>query len=1535
MSEREISYYSDYVTEEFFNFIKKELKAFDGVEGLSHHGPSGGLENQESLKFVVTLYEKVKPRLKQVLDQRKIDRSFIDERMKTYHLANKEQGIDFLSKDYQTVLGDVDSTDRIVIGPKRKNYCGKSTDNKVAPIPEFLDSFHVTLFGPPDDPKLSINAMNAYHRKLKEEPAIVEEILKTNTNLPMWGADDEDSKTPMREDLINASINLTGCFNGDIKFEDKRRGKSYELVQDKLAQPIKRFPGLALPCTFMYYHDNPLPLHLYDFALHLFHHWHNPKALCFYVPKLENEEEAAYIKHMIETAEHMIKDIHSEYEIGTVRVIIVLENPRAVFRVNEMMDELYPYFVGASLGWHDYLGSTARLFKEDGNYRIPVKADPDIVIKYIKASHELLANVVGERGGIKIGGMYGILPLTNDLFSDSFQITIRGFFRDVLTQLKRNLSGYWVAHPDFIRIGIAIVEAWKIYKAGDETKLQGIINGLLNEKYSKEIWEFVEAKDIESLDLNDEMYARSLIVADIKESNFIANNHPDEVRYNVFQMLQYLTDWLSGNGCVALPTQINGIPARVMDDLATAERSRWEVWHEIYHGRFSVEDFIQIAHEEMNFIRRDLSDEKKIVQIKYTPENAKWYDVALKLMIQLMTNKEPVEFATELLLPFTIESIRKEEKPWVKLHAIDPNKYFLEDYVNQYNYYFEMCGSHSFAKSQVANIVIDEECIKSSIMNFNKKDILLSASFHGDIGQNLASLDEMAKAEQAKMANASTEDIDKIVSMTSEYQKKFGMKYLVSAKGKAPVEILSDLEPRLKNTEEQELENAKKALLEITLKRVSTHPLNNLKKKLSEIFNKFSVQGCQVAISTGLGLFQTISFGKRDESYPVTHETQFEIASLSKTFASVYAHELLKKYEISLESSVNELLLEYGSEFQLKGEWAKDLKVHHLMSHNALNMHYVNGVPSTDDMPEIDQFLNGNEKYDYKKIEIINKPGEKFKYSGAGFILLEYLLSFIEEGEALFNFSNRPHHDNYAKAYNDENQSIGSEYKMFPAFAAGMWNTAEGVNQFLEDLAFAYNNLEGKNRISHDTAVQMTHGFDKGCLEFMNAFMGRGIFTIEAGDNEFLLHQGANDGYRAIFLYCYKGPDKYKGLTILCIGELNGVLNNAMMAQEILKVLKVNGIDYNKYKSEFDPTNLSQEEIVNIGYKELVLNAFERTLPEKIIRQNPKRDELADFNLLKDAKIIACSNQRFARAENLLSLFEPEFDPALFGKQGKIMDSWESARHNPEEYDSLKLSLKEKAQINYLKICTKYHFGNQVEWIEIIGDGNIILEKTLLAGHAKRLVKLKETIHAKEIEIRVYPDGGLSRVGLYSDIPEVFKPQFELNKEAHNIVYEEAVPVSVKPLGTNAELYKEEGNKENLSSSANGAHIISATDEHYAPASLILSPYRPLNMFDGLESKRSRVDGHKEEVVIKLSKAAIVRRMVLDFTFFVNNNPKFCSLSIKDGDNWIEVVDRFHTKPYAGNKCEILFKNNIKSEFVKLNFFPDGGVNRVFIYENE
>lgn len=1542
---RTIPYYSDFISDALLESLLKEAKSFPGVDNLLQVGESGGLENKESLKFLCELYEALEGELNLVLTRRMKDRKFIDERTKASVTFNQEWKRDFLSDDYRTVFGLEDGEGRIVIGPKKPTYHSKG-GNPIAPIPDYLQGNHVTLFGPPDNAKLSINAMNAYHRKLKDEPAIVEELLKTHTSLPKWGADDEDSKTPLREDLISAGVNLTGCLDGNLEFTETN-GKKYELVNEKRSLPIKRFPGLALPSFFLFYKNQPLPLHMYDFALHLFKNWHNPKATVFYVPKLENEEEARYIRIMLETAEKMIHKLHPEYKIGTIRLMIVLENPRAVFRAHEIMDELYPYFVGASLGWHDFLASAARLFKEDANYRIPVKADPDIVIKYIKASHDLLADVVGSRGGIKVGGMYGILPITNDLKSDSFQVTIKGYIRDVVTQFKRDLTGFWVAHPDFVRLGLALVEAWNFHKKGDSEKLNSLVTSLLDKKYHQEILDFIHGPDLVGLDKNNPLYPRSLIVADIKESTYIANNHPDEIRYNVFQSLQYITDWLSGNGCVALPTLIGGVPARVMDDLATAERSRWEVWHEIRHGRFSVEEFLQIAHEELTFIRKDKSNEKKIVQVKWDERTEKWYPVAFNLMVKLMTDVEPVEFATQLFLPFTIQSVRNSTDPWKKALELDSAKFAIQDHIKRFNYYFEMCGNLHFAKELMKNTAVDLKQVEALIKNFDKKGIIEAASFHGDIGESKKTLDKMASSEQAKVFNEDEKIKTELRELGAQYLSKFGVKFLISAKDKSGSEILSKLKERINNSEVQELANAREALWEITFKRMSAHPLNHVMESLQAALKKHQINGAQVAIINNHEI-QQVTLGT------ATSTTWFEMASLSKTVGSAFAIEYFAKKNIPLTTSVDELLAKTKSDFRLNNP---KVLLTHLMSHSALNMHYVNGVPANKKMPPIRDFLTGNAEYEYKPIQVINPPGEVFQYSGGGFLVLEHLIEALEN-KSIFELT-RPFLDqlgmdqfsfeqqtlpqvNYAHGFTDKGEEVEGSRKMFPAFAAGSMGNAESMAKFLLHLEEAYHELKGSQGISHDTAIQMLFGTDKGCMRFMGCRMGLGIFIAEAGLNKFAIHQGANDGFRCIFLHCFAGPDRGKGIVALCNADLNGVLFNAEVAQILLKEFKVAGIDTSKFQENFTTGNIPQEEIVNIGYKNLVFNAFEKTRPEPITDKGPK-DPLASYNILTHGRVLEVSNELFARAENLFSDHLPKFDPELFGAQGKIMDSWETVRHNLSGVDYQVIELKKPSSLRYILLSTKYHTGNYSPAVKLEGLAGSnwveILPKTNLAGHSEMRIDLeKETQRFTQVKVSMYPDGGFTRLGLYQDLPEDEKKTFRPITMATSVAYTEKVPQTNKPLfikysPAQAEISKnwstiKKGDEFNNASTALGAKIVKATDEHYSPALLVISPFGPINMFDGLESARSRKPGHYEEVIVELAKKLPAKKVEMDFTYFVNNNPLEIEIDGYSNGEWQSLVSRTNVKAYAGKQVAFDIKNSSAWEQIRVRTYPCGGMNR-------
>lgn len=490
-------------------------------------------------------------------------------------------------------------------GPLNAGYRSGEGRARVAPLPKHLQGPHVTLFGPADGVKMCGYAMNAGQRRLPREPAEVAELLANSPLVPMWGADDEDSRTPLRAGILASLRNILQCMDGTLP-------SPQPLVDAPLRSvPIKRVPGLGMPCHWMRVDGHLVPLHLLDLCLHVFYAWPlGERALSFYIPKLENELEARYLAHLLRATEELLPAAHVR---GSIRVLVILENPRAVFRLNEMMDELYPYFAGASLGWHDYVAAAARLFRNDPTYRMPAKADAQIVVRHIRESHRLLAQVVSARGGVAIGGMYGVLPVaTGAVDTPTMQACLHGLVRDVVLQLRRGLEGFWLAHPDFVRIGMALVVA---HQQGLPA-LRKLVRALvLDQGVADALCRLadpaVAVDEDRGLDPQDPLYPRALLAAELGGAGAtIRNNHPDEVRYNSVQAMQYITDWLIGNGCVALPTTLQHpadvhakLPVRVMDDLATTERSRWEVSLELQHGRLDPITAVCIAREELLGLR--------------------------------------------------------------------------------------------------------------------------------------------------------------------------------------------------------------------------------------------------------------------------------------------------------------------------------------------------------------------------------------------------------------------------------------------------------------------------------------------------------------------------------------------------------------------------------------------------------------------------------------------------------------------------------------------------------------------------------------------------------------------------------------------------------------------------------------------------------------------------------------------------------------------------------------------------------------------
>ena len=675
---RDIPAYADFLPDPLLAALAELAQPVASVPGLSVapglRDAFPHIETDAALAVVAEVYRRVRPGLRRVLEARVTARAFCDAETAALRGANVGRAVS--DPEYQSVVGRRDASGRVVVGP---------TGDPPPPmqrvsIPPFLQGEQVTLFGPPDSPKMSIHAMNALHRRRPDEPALVGELVTRSGQVPRWGADDEDSQTPIMQSFLAATDNLMGCYDRTLTFHDAAKGKHYRLAEHGLSRPIKRIPGLALPDGSHLLDGQPLPLHLFDFVLHVWHNRARPEALVFYVPKLEDEGEAAYLRQLIEATDAVVRQHDPEANPATVQVMVVFENPRAIFRIREMAAALGPHFLGGSLGWHDFLASAARLFKHDPNYRIPVKADPDIVINHIKESHLILAHALEPVGALKLGGMYGVL--FEDGNPKSFQVSMVGYIRDVVVQMKRSLDGFWVAHPDFVRIGVALVQAWRQHEADpDDPALRALVTALVPDPVEQEpLLTFVFGEDVPGLDRSDPRYARAVLAATLPTSPVIANDHPDEVRYNIFQALQYLADWLLGNGCVALPAALTNargekVFVRIMDDLATTERSRWELWHEVSHGRVSAEMFERILAEEVDFLQNDRTDGARRVQVKWQGDAARWYPIAVKLLRQMVRTDQPPEFVPEVLLPFTFPVIRDADDPWAAARRLCPGRF--------------------------------------------------------------------------------------------------------------------------------------------------------------------------------------------------------------------------------------------------------------------------------------------------------------------------------------------------------------------------------------------------------------------------------------------------------------------------------------------------------------------------------------------------------------------------------------------------------------------------------------------------------------------------------------------------------------------------------------------------------------------------------------------------------------------------------------------------------------------------------------------
>ncbi len=412
-----------------------------------------------------------------------------------------------------------------------------------------------------------------------------------NSGARVYMADFEDSNAPTWRNNLEGQINLRDAIRGTISFTSPE-GKRYALAP-RTATLMVRPRGWHLDEKHVTVDGHPISGALFDFGLFFFH---NAKQLIakgtgpyFYLPKLESHLEARLWNDVFNLAQDELG-----IPRGTIRATVLIETILAAFEMDEILFELKDHSAGLNCGRWDYIFSFIKKFRRRTGYVLPDRVRVTMDRHFLKSYVEHLIRTCHRRRAHAMGGMAAQIPIKNDAAAN--EAALEKVRQDKLREVRAGHDGTWVAHPGLVPVAMQVFDA-------------GIQGGGPNQLDVAREDVRVTASDL-------------LAVPDgeITEGG---------LRTNVDVGIQYLESWLRGSGCVPI--------YNLMEDAATAEISRSQVWQWVRHGahlsdgRAVTQDLVEsIITEEME--RKNLTGGK--------------FELAASLFHQLMTGSDFPEFLT-------------------------------------------------------------------------------------------------------------------------------------------------------------------------------------------------------------------------------------------------------------------------------------------------------------------------------------------------------------------------------------------------------------------------------------------------------------------------------------------------------------------------------------------------------------------------------------------------------------------------------------------------------------------------------------------------------------------------------------------------------------------------------------------------------------------------------------------------------------------------------------------------------------------------
>ncbi|HZO35118.1 MAG TPA: malate synthase A, partial [Gaiellaceae bacterium] len=357
-----------------------------------------------------------------------------------------------------------------------------------------------------------------------------------NSGARVFMADFEDACSPTWSNVVEGQRNVADAVRRSISVDTA--DKSYRL-NEEIATLVIRPRGWHLPERHVEIDGEPVSASLFDFGLTLFHNAREQlergTGPYFYLPKLESHLEARLWANAFAFAEEELG-----LPPGSIRCTVLIETILAAFEMEEILYELREYGCALNAGRWDYIFS---VIKKLGAL-LPDRAQVTMAVPFMRAYTELLVRSCHRRGAHAIGGMAAFIPSRRDPAVN--EVALARVREDKERESSAGFDGTWVAHPDLVPVATDIFDR------------------VLDDRPNQ----------VERLRDDVRVTAEQLLDFEIPDASITDGG----LHVNVSVGARYLDAWLRGVGAAAIDN--------LMEDAATAEISRAQVWSWVQTGRF-------------------------------------------------------------------------------------------------------------------------------------------------------------------------------------------------------------------------------------------------------------------------------------------------------------------------------------------------------------------------------------------------------------------------------------------------------------------------------------------------------------------------------------------------------------------------------------------------------------------------------------------------------------------------------------------------------------------------------------------------------------------------------------------------------------------------------------------------------------------------------------------------------------------------------------------------------------------------------------